>query len=171
MGSIRTSAGLLVWRRGQDGIEFLLAHPGGPLWAKRDDGAWMIPKGEIDANEDPLACARREFEEEVGQAVPGPFEPLTPIRQRGGKHVLCWLTEADLDLTSFRSNTFQMEWPRGSGRILEVPEIDKVAYWRAEAAATKILPSQAPLLVEALARKSSPAGGGGPPSGGGGGTP
>ncbi|HEX2560411.1 NUDIX domain-containing protein [Phenylobacterium sp.] len=152
MGSTRTSAGLLVWRRGEGGIEFLLAHPGGPLWAKRDAGAWMIPKGEIDEGEDPLACAVREFEEEVGQAIAGPFEPLTPIRQKGGKRVVCWLAEADLDLAGFRSNTFRMEWPPRSGRMIEVPEIDKVAYWPAEAAMSKLLPSQAPLVVEALAR-------------------
>jgi predicted NUDIX family NTP pyrophosphohydrolase len=152
LGSTRTSAGLLVWRRGEGGIEFLLAHPGGPLWAKRDAGAWMIPKGEIDEGEDPLACAVREFEEEVGQAIAGPFEPLTPIRQKGGKRVVCWLAEADLDLAGFRSNTFRMEWPPRSGRMIEVPEIDKVAYWPAEAAMSKLLPSQAPLVVEALAR-------------------
>ena len=166
MGSTRTSAGLLVWRRRDAKTEFLLAHPGGPLWARRDDGAWMIPKGEIVEGEDPLACARREFEEEVGQAVAGPFEPLTPIRQKGGKRVLCWLVEADLDLAGFRSNSFQMEWPRGSGRILQVPEIDKVAYWPAEAAMSKVLPSQAPLLAEALQRKSLETGGGGPPRSG-----
>ena len=152
MGSTRTSAGLLVWRRGEGGIAFLLVHPGGPLWARRDDGAWMIPKGEIGDGEDPLACARREFAEEVGQPVAGPADPLTPIRQKGGKRVLCWLVEADLDLTGFRSNTFEMEWPRGSGRRIEVPEIDQAAYWPADLAATKILPSQSPLLAEALMR-------------------
>lgn len=152
MGSARTSAGLLVWRSGPEAPEFLLAHPGGPLWAKRDDGAWMIPKGELGEAEDPLACALREFEEEVGQSVAGPYEPLTPIRQKGGKHVLCWLVEADLDLTGFRSNRFSMEWPRGSGRMIDVPEIDRVAYWPADRAMTKVLPSQAPLLSEAQAR-------------------
>lgn len=152
MGSTAISAGLLVWRRGEAGVEFLLGHPGGPFWARRDEGAWMIPKGELDEGEDPLACALREFEEEVGQPAPGPFEPLTPIRQKGGKCVLCWLAEADIDLTRFRSNTFRLEWPRGSGRVLEVPEIDRIAYWPAATAMSKVLPSQAPLLSEALSR-------------------
>lgn len=152
MGSTRTSAGLLVWRPGTGGREFLLAHPGGPLWARRDDGAWMIPKGEIAEGEEPLACALREFEEEVGQTVAGPFDALAPIRQRGGKRVLCWLVQADLDLAGFRSNSFAMEWPRGSGRTVEFPEIDKVAYWSAEIAVRKILPSQAPLLEQACVR-------------------
>lgn len=154
MGSTSTSAGLLVWRAGPAGLEFLLAHPGGPLWARRDEGAWMIPKGEIAEGEDPLACARREFEEEVGLAIAGPFDPLTPIRQKGGKRVLCWLARADLDIAGFRSNSFAMEWPRGSGRTAEFPEIDQVAYWPAETAMRKILPSQAPLLAEAQSRLS-----------------
>jgi predicted NUDIX family NTP pyrophosphohydrolase len=152
MGSTRTSAGLLVFRRGAAGVAFLLVHPGGPLWARRDEGAWMIPKGEVDEGEEPLACALREFEEETGLSAPGPFAPLTPIRQKGGKQVLCWLTEADLDLSGFRSNSFEMEWPPKSGTTATFPEADKAAYWPAEAALAKILTSQKPLLTEALAR-------------------
>ena len=140
MGSTRTSAGLLVFRRGAAGVAFLLVHPGGPLWARRDEG------------EEPLACALREFEEETGLSAPGPFAPLTPIRQKGGKQVLCWLTEADLDLSGFRSNSFEMEWPPKSGTTATFPEADKAAYWPAEAALAKILTSQKPLLTEALAR-------------------
>jgi predicted NUDIX family NTP pyrophosphohydrolase len=146
------SAGLLVWRPGAGGPEFLLAHPGGPFWARRDAGAWMIPKGEIDAGEDPLAAARREFEEETGVAVEGRFEALTPIVQKAGKRVLCWLVEADVDLSDLRSNTFQLEWPARSGRMIAVPEIDAAAYWPADEAFAKVLPSQRPLIEEALAR-------------------
>jgi predicted NUDIX family NTP pyrophosphohydrolase len=116
------SAGLLVWRRGADGPQFLLAHPGGPFWARRDAGAWSIPKGLIDEGEDPLAAARREFAEETGLTVSGDFTPLAEARLKSGKTVLCWLVEADLDLAGFCSNSFEMEWPRGSGRRITAPE-------------------------------------------------
>ena len=148
------SAGLLVHRLAGGVREFLLVHPGGPFWARRDDGAWMIPKGEIDDGEDPLAAARREFEEETGVAIDGRFEALTPIVQKAGKRVLCWLVEADLDLSDVRSNTFEMEWPPRSGQRIVVPEIDKAAWWPAEQALAKILPSQRPLIVESLGKLS-----------------
>ncbi|HEY9218486.1 MAG TPA: NUDIX domain-containing protein [Phenylobacterium sp.] len=147
-----TSAGILVFRRGEAGPQLLLAHPGGPYWARRDAGAWMIPKGEIDPGEDPLAAALREFREEVGTTLQGPFLELTPIRQKGGKLVLCWLVEADLDVTALASNSFEIEWPPGSGRRQAFPEIDAIAYFDVAEARTKILPSQAPLLDEALER-------------------
>ncbi|HEY4028740.1 MAG TPA: NUDIX domain-containing protein [Caulobacteraceae bacterium] len=146
------SAGLLVYRRTGSGLEFLLAHPGGPYWAKRDDGAWSIPKGLIGDGEDALAAARREFEEEVGQAVTGAFGPLTPLRQKSGKLIHAWMVEADLDLGGFRSNLFEMEWPPRSGRMQAFPEIDRVDWFALEAALVKILPGQAAFIDEATAR-------------------
>ena len=103
----------------------LLVHPGGPFWAKKDDGAWSIPKGEFSDGEEPLAAARREFEEEMGRPVDGEFLPLEPIRQAGGKHVLAWAVRADFDPTTLRSNTFSMEWPPKSGRQQQFPEVDQ----------------------------------------------
>ena len=110
------SAGLLVFRRSGPGVEFLLAHPGGPFWAGRDEGAWSIPKGLVGEGEEVLAAARREFEEETGQTVEGDFQPLEPLRQPSGKIVHAWLVEAELDMESFRSSPFEIEWPRRSGR-------------------------------------------------------
>ena len=146
------SAGLLIYRSAGASAEFLLVHPGGPYWRGRDDGAWMVPKGLIEPGEDPLAAARREFTEETGLSVDGPFDPLTPIRQKAGKRVLCWIAKADLDLAAFRSNHFDMEWPAGSGRILTVPECDRAAYFEPSIALRKILASQRPLLTEAIDR-------------------
>lgn len=144
------SAGLLVWRRGQNGPEFLLAHPGGPFWKNKDDGAWSIPKGLIDEDKDHLAAARRELEEEVGQAVVGDFTPLTPLKQKSGKWVHAFLVEADLDLEGFRSNLFELEWPKRSGRIISFPEIDRVGWFGPEAALIKILPGQARFIEQAM---------------------
>ncbi|HLZ82119.1 MAG TPA: NUDIX domain-containing protein [Caulobacteraceae bacterium] len=146
------SAGLLVFRRRGDSVDFLLAHPGGPFWKNRDDGAWSIPKGLVGEGEETRAAAAREFAEEVGQRVEGEFIALTPCRQKSGKIVHAWMVEADLDLGSFHSNTFDLEWPKGSGRTAAFPEIDKVAYLDPEAALRKILPGQAPLIAEALER-------------------
>jgi predicted NUDIX family NTP pyrophosphohydrolase len=144
------SAGLLVWRRRGDEPEFLLVHPGGPFWKSKDEGAWSIPKGLIDEGEETLAAARREFEEEVGIAVEGEFIELTPLKQKSGKWVHAWLVEADLDATKFRSNVFSMEWPRRSGRMIEVPEVDRAAWFDAAAALRKILPGQAGFIREAV---------------------
>jgi predicted NUDIX family NTP pyrophosphohydrolase len=146
------SAGLLVYRRTTEGVEFLLAHPGGPYWAKRDDGAWSIPKGLIGEGEETLAAARREFEEETGQAVGGDFAPLTALRQKSGKLVHAWMVEADLDIEGFRSNLFEMEWPPRSGRLQAFPEIDRVGWFASEAALVKILPGQAGFIREAMAK-------------------
>lgn len=150
------SAGILVYRRRPGGVEFLLAHPGGPFWKSRDEGAWSIPKGLIGADEDPLAAARREFEEEVGQTVAGEFQPLTPLKQRSGKLVHAFLVEADLDLGAVRSNLFEMEWPRHSGRIQAFPEIDRVGWFPPEEALGKILPGQAGFIREAAGRLGLP---------------
>ena len=125
----------------------LLVHPGGPFWAKKDDGAWSIPKGEIGEAEDPLAAAEREVAEELGRPVPpGPRHPLGEVVQRGGKRVSAWAVAADLDVTTIRSNTFEIEWPPRSGSRRIFPEVDRAEWFRLEQARTKILPSQAELL-------------------------
>ena len=146
------SAGLLVYRLREEGVEFLLAHPGGPFWARRDEGAWSIPKGLIGEGEETLAAARREFEEEVGQAVDGQFAALTPLRQKSGKIVYAWMVEADLDLAAFRSNLFEMPWPPRSGRVQAFPEIDRVGWFAPEAALAKVLPGQAGFIREAMVK-------------------
>ena len=143
------SAGLLVWRPSAEGPQFLLGHMGGPFWAKKDAGAWTVPKGLIDPGEDPLAAARREFEEETGLTVEGPFEPLTPIVQKAGKHVRCWLAQGDPPLAAFVSNTFGLEWPPRSGKRIEVPELDRLAWFAGEDAARRLVAGQAAFVREA----------------------
>ena len=145
-----TSAGILVYRRSGPRTAFLLGHPGGPLWARKDVGAWMVPKGLIEAGEAPIDAARREFEEETGLKSPPITQPLTPLRQPGGKTVLCWAAEGDLDLAVFRPGEFEMEWPPRSGKRAQFPELDRVAYFDGAEALTRILPSQAPLIRETL---------------------
>jgi predicted NUDIX family NTP pyrophosphohydrolase len=142
-----TSAGLVAFRR-RDGLEVLLAHPGGPFWTKRDNGAWTIPKGRIDAGSDLLGTARREFAEETGLAAEGEFVPLRPVRQKSGKLVHAWAIEADFDLTRFSSNSFELEWPPRSGRHQNFPEIDRIAYFAYPIALEKIIAYQQPFLLE-----------------------
>jgi len=142
----KTSAGLLMYRRRGSDLEVLLVHPGGPFWWDRDLGAWSIPKGEMIAGEDPLAVARREFEEETGVRAEGTFEALGSIRQKGGKTVHAWAFAGDLDPAATRSNTFAMEWPPGSGQTHEFPEVDRAAFFGIDEAKTKINPGQVPLL-------------------------
>ena len=144
----RRSAGILLHRAGAAGPEVLLVHPGGPFWAKKDAGAWSIPKGEYDDAEDPLACARREFAEELGAPPPDGTEPveLGEVRQKGGKVVVAWALEGDFDAETIRSNTFRMEWPPRSGAMREFPEVDRAGWFGLDAAREKILPAQAPLL-------------------------
>jgi predicted NUDIX family NTP pyrophosphohydrolase len=146
------SAGILLHRTGADGaLEVLLVHPGGPFWARKDPGAWSIPKGEIAEGEDALACARREFAEELGVPVPdGTTTPLGEVRQKAGKVVTAWAVEGDLDPAMVVSNTFAMEWPRGSGRLRDFPEVDRAEWFGLDEAAVRILDGQRPLL-EALA--------------------
>jgi predicted NUDIX family NTP pyrophosphohydrolase len=143
----QVSAGLLAFRR-NDGLELLLAHPGGPFWTKKDDGAWTIPKGVADADADTLSAARREFTEETGFVAKGDMLPLKAVRQRSGKTVIAWAFEADFDLTKFSSNEFEMEWPPHSGRLESFPEIDRLAWFDYETALTKIIAYQKPFLVE-----------------------
>jgi predicted NUDIX family NTP pyrophosphohydrolase len=147
----KISAGLLMYRHGRDGLEVLLVHPGGPLWVKRDEGVWTIPKGEIDPAEELLAAAKREFEEETGTKASGKFIPLSPITQKSGKIVHAWAVEGDIDTAAIRSNTFSMEWPKKSGKWRHFPEIDRGAFFDIATARKKIKPAQAAFLDELLA--------------------
>jgi predicted NUDIX family NTP pyrophosphohydrolase len=143
-----TSAGIVLYRVGPEGAaQVLLAHPGGPFWARKDTGAWSIPKGEHAPDEDPLAAARREFAEELGQASPGgPFHPLGTIRQASGKRVTAWAAQGDLDPATVVSNTVRIFWPPRSGRQIEVPEIDRAEWFDLPTAREKINSGQLPLL-------------------------
>jgi predicted NUDIX family NTP pyrophosphohydrolase len=143
------SAGLLLFRRGSAGLEVLLAHPGGPFWASRDTGAWTIPKGLAEAGEDLLSAARREFAEETGLRPDGPFLPLGDIRQKGGKVVHAWACEGDADPAALTSNLVSVEWPAGSGRRIEFPEVDRCAWFAPAEAREKLNPAQA-AFVERL---------------------
>lgn len=141
------SAGILAYRRGRLGFEVLLVHPGGPYWRNKEDGAWSIPKGEIAMSEDPERTARREFVEELGPAASvGPLKPLGEIRQRGGKRVIAFYGEADFEVTSLISNTFEIEWPPRSGRIQTFPEVDRAEWFDLETARLKILSGQIELI-------------------------
>lgn len=148
----RMSAGLLLYRIGPDGVDVLIGHPGGPFWARKDDAAWSIPKGEYTDDEDPWAAAQREFVEEIGLAVPdGPRVALPPVKQPGGKIVTAFAVEADLDITASVSNTFELEWPKGSGKFKEYPEIDRVSWFSVADAQIKLLKGQRPLLDALIA--------------------
>ncbi len=153
--SRQTSAGILVWRDGAVGPQFLLAHPGGPFWAGKDAQAWSIPKGLVEAGEDGLAAALREFAEELGHSIAGAATPLAPCRT-SGKTILAWLLKADLDVSHIRSNQVQMEWPPRSGRIAVFPEIDRAAYFDARDALVRVHKGQRPILVEAMTRLGAP---------------
>ena len=144
------SAGLLAFRR-RNGLEFLLAHPGGPYWARRDDGAWTIPKGLV-RPDDLLAGAQREFGEETGFESHGPFLPLTAVKQKSGKTVHAFAFEGDFDPSRFSSNLFELEWPPRSGKIKQFAEIDRVDWFDFEAALRKIIAYQQPILIEFLRR-------------------
>lgn len=147
-----TSAGVLAWRRGHEGPEFLLVHPGGPYWAKKDDAAWSIPKGLVEPGEEGWAAARREFAEELGQPIDGDAQPLSPCPTSSGKLILAWMVEADLDPTALHSNLFEMEWPPRSGRRASFPEVDQAAWFAPAVALRKIHKGQLPIIREAAAR-------------------
>jgi predicted NUDIX family NTP pyrophosphohydrolase len=143
---IRRSAGILAYRWRQNALEVLLGHPGGPFWSRRDEGTWSILKGEYEGGENPEAAALREFTEETGWVTIAPLEPLGEIKQRGGKVVTAYAVQADFDPATLVSNTFQMEWPPGSGRMRPFPEIDRVQWFTLADAEAKILPGQAGFL-------------------------
>jgi predicted NUDIX family NTP pyrophosphohydrolase len=144
---VKISAGLLLFRRGSAGLELFLAHPGGPFWSHKDAGAWTIPKGAIEPGEEPLAAALREFEEETGVRPEGPFLPLGSIRQKAGKEIHAWAWEGDADPDRITSNTVRTEWPRGSGRWLTFPEVDRCGWFDPKMAREKINPAQAELIA------------------------
>jgi predicted NUDIX family NTP pyrophosphohydrolase len=144
----KESAGLLLYRRLSGSMEVFLVHPGGPFLAKKDAGSWSIPKGEIEAGEDLLEAAKREFQEETGLVPAGTLQPLKPIRQKGGKIVHAWAAQCDVDASAVKSNTFSLEWPPGSGKMREFPEIDRAAWFEIAEAKRKILKSQLGLLEQ-----------------------
>jgi predicted NUDIX family NTP pyrophosphohydrolase len=144
----RTSAGLLLYRWRDGELEVFLVHPGGPFWARKDRGAWSIPKGEFAPDEDPLAAARREFAEETGLAVEGEFRALDPIRQAGGKVVHAFAIEGEVDPAAVRSNSFTLEWPPRSGRLRAFPEVDRASWFTLAEARQKLLKSQLGLLEQ-----------------------
>jgi predicted NUDIX family NTP pyrophosphohydrolase len=147
----RKSAGILLWRTGGESIEVLLVHPGGPIWARRDAGAWSIPKGEYEDGEDPLAAARREFAEELGSQPPeAPAQDLGEITQKSGKRVRAWALEGDIDAAAITSNTCEVEWPPRSGRRIEIPEVDRAEWFDLASARERINPAQVD-LIERLA--------------------
>lgn len=150
MPSARRSAGVLLYRHRGGTLEVLLVHPGGPFWAKRDEGAWSIPKGEIGEHEDPFAAAEREFVEELGSAPRrrGLAMPLDAVRQKSGKLVLAWAIEGDFDATNVTSNLFEMEWPPKSGRRQSFPEVDRAGWFTVKEARHKLVDGQRPLLAQ-----------------------
>lgn len=148
----KRSAGILLFRRPAGDVEVLLVHPGGPFWSKKDDGAWFMPKGELEADEEPLLAARREFREELGHDPPT-GEPLSlgTVKNKGGKLIYGWALEGELDLSTFRSNTFSLEWPPRSGKMRDFPEVDRAAFFSVAAAAQKIHEAERPLLERLMA--------------------
>jgi predicted NUDIX family NTP pyrophosphohydrolase len=144
---MKTSAGILLYRRGETGLEVLIGHMGGPYWEHRDESAWSIPKGEMREGENTLEVAKREFEEELGSPPPEePYLELGEVRQASGKRVVVFAAQGNLDAESIRSNSFEMEWPRGSGQLGEFPEIDRAAWLAPAEAREKLIPAQAPFL-------------------------
>jgi len=147
----KLSAGLLLYRVAGGSLEVLIAHPGGPFWAKKDEGAWSIPKGEYVEGDDPWLAAKREFTEELGKQPPdGPRIDLPPLKQPSGKIVTAFAVRGELDLDGTVSNTFTLEWPKGSGKLREYPEIDRVGWFRVPEARSKLLKGQRPLLDQLL---------------------
>ena len=144
----KKSAGILLYRSQHKDPEVFLVHPGGPFWAKKDDGAWSIPKGEFDDDEDPLDAAKREFEEETGIKISGEFNPLAPIKQKSGKLVFAWAVEGNIDPARIKSNSFEIEWPPKSGKKMSFPEIDRAGWFNLMEAKKKINPGQSALIKE-----------------------
>ncbi|GAY13379.1 NUDIX domain-containing protein [Mycobacterium sp. shizuoka-1] len=154
------SAGVLLYRVTDAGVEVLIGHPGGPFWARKDDGAWSIPKGEYDVGEDPWAAAQREFAEELGVAVPdGPRIAFDAVKQPSGKVLTVFAVRADLDVTDAHSNTFTLEWPKGSGRLQEFPELDRVGWFPVDEARRKLLKGHVVFVDRLVAHQAGPGGG------------
>lgn len=153
----KKSAGILLYRRKGKNIEFFIVHPGGPFWAGKDDGSWSVPKGEFE-DEEPLVAAKREFEEETGMPVPGngEFIELTPVKLSSGKHVFCFAHEGDIDSEKVKSNTFELEWPSGSGKKRAFPEIDRAGWFSPGKVREKLLSGQIPLVDELLDKIQNP---------------
>ncbi len=147
---MKISAGILLYRLVNKELQVFLVHPGGPFWKHKDDGAWSIPKGEVESDEDYLERAKKEFEEETGTAIDGTFSALTPVKQKSGKVVHAWAVAGDMDAANIRSNTFPMEWPPKSGKMIHVPEVDKAAWFDMDTARQKINTAQVALLDELL---------------------
>jgi predicted NUDIX family NTP pyrophosphohydrolase len=145
---MKQSAGILLYRFENKQLLFLLVHPGGPFWAKKDEGAWTIPKGEPEEGEELLPAAQREFYEETGHQPDGKFLKLAPIKQKSGKLVHAWAVEGEMDVAMLKSNTFELEWPPRSGKMRSFPEINKAQWFTAEEASVKILPAQRALIEE-----------------------
>jgi predicted NUDIX family NTP pyrophosphohydrolase len=144
----KVSAGVLMYRWRSGALQVLLVHPGGPFWAKKDLGAWSIPKGEVAEGEDPAAAARREMEEETGVRTSATLQALSPVKQKGGKTVMAWAVEGDGDSAAFKSNTFTIEWPPRSGRMQEFPEVDRAEWFSLEDARRKLLSAQLAFVDE-----------------------
>ncbi|HUJ48253.1 MAG TPA: NUDIX domain-containing protein [Rhizomicrobium sp.] len=151
---MKRSAGILMVRETREHLEFFLVHPGGPFWKNKDDGAWTIPKGLVNPGEDPLAAARREFEEETGFTVDGDFVPLGSFKQPGGKHVEAFAVAGDCDPAKLRSNEFEMQWPPRSGKLARFPEVDRGAWFSEREARVKLLVGQLPILDRFLEMKA-----------------
>jgi len=144
----KQSAGIIVFKIEANELMIFLVHPGGPLWQKKDTGAWSIPKGEFDDDENALEAAKREFKEETGYTISGDFIELTTIKQKSGKMVYAWAVESNIDAENIQSNSFTMEWPPKSNKIITLPEVDKAAWFTVDAAKTRINPAQVPLIDE-----------------------
>jgi predicted NUDIX family NTP pyrophosphohydrolase len=145
---MKTSAGILLFKKENNDLFYFLVHPGGPFWKNKDSGAWSIPKGEIEPDEDPLERALVEFKEETGQSVGGEFIELSPIRQKGGKTVYAWAVEGDVETAGLFSNSVQIEWPPRSGKLIEIPEVDQWEWFNSDEAKVRINTAQVALLSE-----------------------
>ena len=152
----KRTAGILLFREAPDGLEVLLVHPGGPFWARKDEGAWSIPKGLVDDGEDPFDAAKREFREETGGAPDGEAIALDPLRQPSGKILHAWALRGEFDPATLTSNTFSMEWPPASGQLREFPEVDRAGWFSMQEAGRKILKGQAPLLLDLRRKLNAP---------------
>jgi predicted NUDIX family NTP pyrophosphohydrolase len=147
---MKTSAGILLYRLVNKELQVFLVHPGGPFWKNKDEGAWSIPKGETEGETDLLVVARKEFQEETGTAIDGDFTPLQPVTLKSGKRVYAFAIAGDIDADVIQSNTFSLEWPPKTGKMIEVPEVDKAAWFDIDTARKKINSAQVPLLNELL---------------------